>query len=195
MPPAGSGSVVVLIAPPPSEILDGSDGSDTIRFVPVVCELGGKRETGARCGEAMPADATVSTRLGELAVHRATASFHDGAGEQDYAAPYGPACCMYNTCVERTVPYFARGAEPRGIVVAVWPPGADAGLDESSAGSAVTMRGVPPGPRGYKLIASTDIDHDGARERLVYEVWANDYGIDVVDATGSAIYAFSCGNI
>lgn len=53
-----------------------------------------------------------------------------------------------------------------------------------------------PGPRGFKLLATTDVDHDGHPELIAYELWANDYGLDVYgDSDTKPIYDFSCGNI
>lgn len=45
-------------------------------------------------------------------------------------------------------------------------------------------------------LATTDLDHDGKRESVVYELWANDYGLDVfVEGTAKPIHGFTCGNI
>lgn len=52
------------------------------------------------------------------------------------------------------------------------------------------------GARGYTLLATTDVDHDGHLELISYQQWANDYGLDVYgDSTPDPIYGFSCGNI
>jgi hypothetical protein len=39
-------------------------------------------------------------------------------------------------------------------------------------------------------------DHDGHPELVAYELWANDYGLDVFgDSAPKPIYDFNCGNI
>jgi hypothetical protein len=53
----------------------------------------------------------------------------------------------------------------------------------------------PPGPYGSVLLATTDLDHDGHLEMVAYQIWANDYGIQMFVETATApIYQFSCGN-
>jgi hypothetical protein len=193
----------------------------------------------------MPPRATIRTPAGELVVTRSTAPFHDEAGQHDYPAPYGPACCMYNTCVGRTVPYTAsRGAVAAaspGTILAVWPADADIALEVATAGAvggagdsvpltsagqsvdqafargawryaSVRERGGGAvlwnagagwvtaartiGPRGYTLLATSDVDRDGHLELISYQRWANDYGLDVFgDKDPKPIYSFSCGNI
>jgi hypothetical protein len=50
--------------------------------------------------------------------------------------------------------------------------------------------------RGFKLLATTDVDHDGHHELIAYELWANDDGLDVFgDRDTTPIYDFSCGDI
>lgn len=133
-------TAVLLFAPPSPPLADGALVSvETLRFQPIVCSLRGKLAVGARCGEVMPARATVRlTDSGdpgreELELVRSTVAFRDEAGGQVYPAPYGPSCCMYNTCVGRTVPYYPRPTDPRSVLVttktvlAVWP--ADAEID------------------------------------------------------------------
>ena len=210
-------------------------------FQPLVCSIAGKRITGARCGEVMPARATIRTPGGPLVVARSTRPFHDEAGGRDYPAPYGPACCMYNTCVGRTVPYRAalgaRLAGAPGPILAVWPADADLALEVARDGVAAGV--TPPlaadqrvessfqrgarsyaalrsrhggaltwnlgagwvvthpdiGPRGYTILATSDVDHDGHLELIAHERWANDYGLDVFGDAPAPLYAFSCGNI
>jgi len=216
-------------------------------FQPLVCSIAGKRAIGARCGEAMPARATIRTPSGEIVVARSTKPFHDEAGQHDYPAPYGPACCMYNTCVGNTVPYMvahgAKLARDPHTIFAVWPADADIALEVATAGLVgVDANAVPAlapgqrvdqafargtrrfasirtgrsggavvwdagagwrtgaspsfGARGYTLLATTDVDHDGHLELISYQNWANDYGLDVFsDADPQPLYSFSCGNI
>ena len=53
-----------------------------------------------------------------------------------------------------------------------------------------------PGPRGIKLLATSDVDHDGHPELISYQLFSNDYGIEVfADLDRHPIYAFNCGNI
>ena len=210
-------------------------------FQPLVCAIAGKRATGARCGEIMPARAKLRTSEGELVVARSTQPFHDEAGQQDYPAPYGPTCCMYNTCRGRTVLYRAargdRRARETSTMLAVWPADAEISLevarDEITPGvsppihvgqkieasfrrgdrSYAALRGphggivawdvgagwvtsqADIGPRGYTLLATSDVDHDGQLELIAYQRWANDYGLDVFGDAAVALYSFSCGNI
>nr|HEX4313631.1 hypothetical protein [Kofleriaceae bacterium] len=196
------GDVVVLIAPRPGATSGPIELDGVLRFQPVVCSLHGKLVTGAPCAEAMPEHATVHTAGGPLAIDRVSTGFVDARFDASYAPPHGPACCDYNGCRGDTIAYTARDPHGSGStrvdgqlpLVAVWPPGADARLDVTHAGDDVKLV-RPPGPRRYALIGSADVVGDGARERVVYEVWANDFGVDVVDAAGGELYSFSCGNI
>jgi len=232
-------TAVVLFAPPRSP---DADPSTPRVFQPLVCAIRGKRATGARCGEAMPARATIRTSSGALEVGRSTQPFHDEAGGHDYPAPYGPACCMYNTCSGRTVPYRAvtggGPSDPRAQL-AVWPADAEVELEVAAPGLAgvraeelavrdgarvdqafargahryaalrsrsggavqwnvgrgwVTAQSAP-GPRGHALLATVDVDRDGRRELISYQLWANDYGLDVFGDGAAPIYGFGCGNI
>jgi hypothetical protein len=138
--------VVLLFAPPghlPAPYTLSS--LPRLRFVPVVCVITGKLASGARCGEAMPARAQVrltdsGAELGleEIELTRSAARVQDRQGGHSYPPPYGPACCMYNTCVGRTVPYYASERDPDFVltttrtVLAVWP--ADAEIDLSILG-------------------------------------------------------------
>ncbi|MDI1479380.1 hypothetical protein [Polyangium sp. y55x31] len=148
--PAGPPSVGLDDAPGKRErarkavILFGTstEGSDELRFVPVVCSLDGKLETGKACGLAMPATARVRTTRTDtnapavLTVTRSTRDFHDEAGGRNYVAPTGPACCMYNTCVDETIPYFAKGnTVAASRVIAIWPETADVDLKPQPAGA------------------------------------------------------------
>ncbi len=121
-------------------------GPGARRFSPVVCAVAGKLTTGLACGEAMPAKARVRmTRAvaglpSQVDVARSRRDFVDEAGGRTFKAPRGPECCMYNTCVGETIPYFAqaamRDAPPR--VLAVWPVDADIGLRPLGGGGAST---------------------------------------------------------
>lgn len=130
---------------PAAVILFGSadvGGSEGLRFVPVVCSLQGKLAAGKACGAAMPATARVrTTRTANvpaiLTVKRSTKSFRDEAGDRVYAAPTGPACCMYNTCADETIPYTAAGvADVPSKLLAVWPETADVDLKPQALGAA-----------------------------------------------------------
>lgn len=138
---------VILFAPPGERLADGALASvDKLRFQPIVCVLGGKLATGARCGEAMPARAKVrvtdsgSSQFEELEVERSNFGFRDENGGTLYPAPYGPACCMYNTCVGRTVPYYARPQSAQSAffttktLLAIWPADAELELETFQPG-------------------------------------------------------------
>jgi hypothetical protein len=142
-------NVVILFAPPgPIMPEAGLASVEKLRLQPIVCVLFGKLAFGARCGEAMPSKTTVrltetgSSGFEELEVERATAPYHDRQGGHVFPAPYGPACCMYNTCVGKTLPYFAKSADPHftltttKTVLAIWP--ADAELDMTLLGPGPT---------------------------------------------------------
>jgi hypothetical protein len=120
----------------------GSTDAETLRFVPVVCVIDGRLETGKACGLVMPQTARVRmTRSAANApaiatITRSTRDFFDDAGGRNYVAPTGPACCMYNTCVDETIPYMENGnvAIP-SRVLAIWPENADIQLKPQSPGS------------------------------------------------------------
>ncbi|MFO0578559.1 MAG: hypothetical protein U1A78_31530 [Polyangia bacterium] len=263
--PAGSARgrrpvAVLLFAPP--ETLGPEPGLarvEGLRLQPVACSVRGKLAFGHRCGEVMPAHAKVRlTQSGdaapaELEVERSIVPFRDEAGNHTWLPPYAPACCMYNTCVGRTLPYFPR-SQPGTFwaatrtVLAVWPPDAEIDLQVHAPGRAEgvklddgpwTQGGAGPaqlfaafalgnrrfasvnggqgrsdaglfadtgggwqrvltqtGVRAFYPLASTDLDGDGRPELLVYERWANDYGLEVVAGEPpKPLYRFSCGNI
>lgn len=134
-------TAVLLFAPPSSRVEDsGLAAVSRLRFQPVVCALRGKLAVGPRCGEAMPARVKVrltqagsALPLEELELERSTTGFRDEQGGHVYPAPYGPACCMYNTCIGKTVPYYPKAAQDDSVlttdktILAVWP--ADAEID------------------------------------------------------------------
>lgn len=141
------GNVVILFAPPGPMMPvpeAGLASVEKLRLQPVICVLGGKLSYGARCGEAMPARTTVrltdtgSSGFEEIDVERPTTAYHDRNGNHTYAPPYGPACCMYNTCVGKTVPYFGKTSDSNLVlmttktVLGVWP--ADAELEMTVLG-------------------------------------------------------------
>lgn len=239
-------TAVLLVSARP-DARTGADAGDLespprYHFIPLACAIRGKLSTGVACGEAMPARTTVRTPSGDLAVARSAKPFHDEAGGTDYPAPYGPECCMYNTCVGKTVPYDPVSATvtpaDHRTVFAVWP--ADADIDFEAAGDdpkadtpplaagqyvlqAVT-RGphhfatigtrhsgtitwktgsgwmapttAPLGPRGEVLVGTSDLDHDGHYEMILWQIWANDFGMSVFsEADATPLHEFSCGNI
>jgi hypothetical protein len=238
-PHAKGGDAVLLFA---SRI----PGIDAARFEPILCVLGGKLQTGIPCGEAMPANARVSTRKnGTLAVSRSTKPFVDEARERPFAPPRGPSCCMYNGCRGETVPYFAAsGVSVPERSFAFWPENAvldfvegtdlprDAAADGPwqkdpervlaqgvraggrriaavgekkcrscgtlwlDEGSGWRRVAIPPGLDGFEVLATTDLDGDGAREAVILDVWRNDFGLRVLgnDWKEPAL-AFSCGNL
>ncbi len=132
-------TAVLLFAPPASRVEDGGLAAvPRLRFQPLVCSLRGKLATGARCGEAMPArvkvrltEAGSALGLEELELERSPSGFRDEHGNHVYPAPYGPACCMYNTCIGKTVPYYPKPiAEDSFLttdktILAVWPADAE----------------------------------------------------------------------
>ncbi|CAN5525948.1 hypothetical protein BH11MYX1_BH11MYX1_24980 [soil metagenome] len=237
----------LLAAPRPDwKRLEDTEKVAVVPFQPLVCAIDGVLATGATCGTIMPARATIRSPAGELVVERSKKPFHDSAGERTYPAPYGPACCMYNTCVGKTVPYMVMHepspALDQRTVFAVWPSDADVALEVAVDGLVgVTPAQLPelqpgqrvdqafargnhtyaavswrsggsiewdagsgwigphdnrPGPRGFKLLATTDVDGDGHPELVDYQLYANDFGMDVFgDQDATPIYDFSCGNI
>ena len=151
-------TAVLLFAPPERESAGDEPGVrqvPVLRFQPLVCSLGGKLGTGAACGEAMPARARVRvTSAGttidpELELERSALGFDRDPGGQRFAAPYEPACCMYNTCVGRTVPYYPRRTRADSVlsttqtVLAVWPADADIDLTVFSPDASVELDGAP----------------------------------------------------
>jgi hypothetical protein len=99
------------------------------------------------------------------------------------SAMRGPSRGCLMTCLSQTPrPSYARSMIQRvfPIVARVWRTGASPSF----------------GARGYTLLATTDVDHDGHLELISYQNWANDYGLDVFgDADPQPLYSFSCGNI
>ncbi len=180
-----------------------------LTFEPVLCVLDGKLAGGLRCAEAMPAKATVRmTGGGTMDLARRTAAFKDTAGQRSFPAPYAPSCCMYNTCVGKTIPYApvddgVTVLHTHRTVLAVWPKDAEIDLAPEAADAfdaskqPIWQRAAgSPGAREYVPIATTDMDGDKKREVLVYERWANDYALFVVPKEGDApLFRFSCGNI
>ncbi len=181
-----------------------------LTFEPVLCVLNGRLAAGLRCAEAMPAKATVRITGGggNMDLVRRTTPFKDTAGERTIPAPYAPSCCMYNTCIGKTIPYLPvidgmTVLTTHRTVLAVWPKDAEIDLVSESADAFDASKqpiwhtaSGSPGPREYLPIATADMDGDKKREVLVYERWANDYGLFVVPKEGDApLFRFSCGNI
>jgi hypothetical protein len=136
----------------------GDEGG--LRFVPAVCSLDGELATGKACGKAMPATARVrpTRRDGSapaiLTVKRSTRAFHDEASGRHYPPPTEPACCMYNTCVDETIPYFATGvANAPSRLLAVWPETADVALVPQPSGvdRAELAEGLQVGTPGIRI--------------------------------------------
>lgn len=154
------GNVVLLFSPPGlmSPVPEAGVATvEKLRLQPVLCVLGGKLAYGPRCGEAMPPRTTVrltdtgSSSFEEIDVERATAPYHDRNGNHTYAPPYGPACCMYNTCVGKTVPYFAKTNDSNSVmtttktVFGIWPADAEVELTLLHPGAAEDVSvGAPP---------------------------------------------------
>lgn len=155
-------TAVLLFAPPERDTAEDEPGIrhvPVLRFQPLVCSLGGRLGTGAACGEAMPARARVRvTSAGAasepaLELERSALGFDGDPGGQRFAAPYEPACCMYSTCVGRTVPYYPRRTRADGVlsttrtVLAVWPADADIDLTVFAPGDSTEPDGAPgPAP-------------------------------------------------
>jgi hypothetical protein len=215
-------TAVLLVAARPSWKTGEDDKPAARKFQPLVCAIEGVRATGKRCGEIMPPRATVRIPAGELVVERSKKAFFDKAGEHTYPAPFGPACCMYNTCTGNTVPYaIASGSKvtlDQRTTFAVWPADADIGLEVAGDGLVgVALADVPKlqpdqqvvqaFARGAHKFASVSWRYGGGIQWDVGagwrvagsaqpELWANDYGMDVYgDADLKPIYDFSCGNI
>ena len=189
-------TAVLLISARGGVSTDPTDLRAERRFIPIACTIKGVFATGKDCGAVMPARATIRTPAGPLVVSRPTKVFHDEAGDQDFQPPYGPVCCTYNTCREATIPYTGTAKpEAQASRFGVWP--ADADLDLQISTTAPVQHDLHGlGQRANILLATTDIDGDGTRERTVYEVWANDFGIQVLpEHDDRPLYAFSCGNI
>lgn len=216
-PHARKKTAVLLFAAPDERLAADDDALDEappeavlrLSFEPVLCVLAGKLAAGLRCAEAMPAKATVRvTGGGTMDLSRRTAAFHDEAGGQTFPAPYAPSCCMYHTCIGRTIPYLPSDdgmtvLRTHRTVLAVWPKDADIDLVPETAEAfdaskhATWMRSAGSmGAREYVPIATADMDGDKAREVLVYERWANNYGLFVVPKEGAPpLFRFNCGNI
>ena len=170
-------TAVLLVQDWPNGRYTAADVSlgDGYRFVPLVCSLDGKLAVGVKCGEAMPAKAKVRTAAGLITIARSTKPFHDEAGGQDFAAPYGPECCTYNTCRGNTIPYSAAYPKSRTqrppTLFAVWPDDADVALEVTTGAvdaAAVTALAPPPKAhvlqafmRGTRAIASVQSGYGG----------------------------------
>jgi hypothetical protein len=64
-------------------------------------------------------------------------------------------------------------------------------LDE---GSGWQKAKAPVGLDGFEVLATTDLDGDGAREAVILDVWRNDYGLRVLgNDWKEPAFAFSCG--
>jgi hypothetical protein len=256
-------AVLLLAMPSRPEAQPGIAWASGISFEPVLCTVRGKLATGARCGEVMPARASLRVTVAgsfendEIVVARSVTASSETEGRR-ISPPYAPACCMYKGCFGKTIPYRPIGNTPDQVLIAtrtvlgVWPKDAEINLEPGEAGIAADFamadapwtapswrqRGGPLAsadrPRqaflrmgrryatvnagvmdgvvfvdsgsGWRevlsrlapeyLLATSDIDGDGRPELLVYEAWANNYGLDViVDDEPTPAYHYSCGNI
>ena len=166
---APSGAVPIAMTTPPFVGLDDAPGKrerlptavilfsrvhidgEALRFVPIVCAIDGKLQTGKTCGLAMPGTARVRVTRSNanspaiLTIARSTRDFFDDAGGRNYVAPTGPACCMYNTCVNETIPYLENGnVAITSRVLAIWPENADVALKPQSPGAnGIDMSNAP----------------------------------------------------
>ncbi len=205
-------TAVLLFAPPRAEDVEPLAQIETLSFQPVLCVIAGKIETGVQCGEVMPRKTTVrltaaSSGHDTMEVMRPTTAFVTSTedGPVTMPAPYAPACCMYKSCFGRTIPY--RPADRPGTVLstsktilAVWPEDAEIDLTpmtpETDDATLRTWKVDSVGARKLFQLSTSDLDHDGRPEILVYEQWANDYGLDVfANGATAPTYRFSCGNI
>jgi hypothetical protein len=133
-------TAVVLVAPPVHiEETDPSMYVPRTRFVPLVCVVNGVLFTGLRCGEAMPARTKIrstysgeSLATNEFEVERTRTPSINTDGSK-LMPPYAFACCMYNTCVGKTVPYSVVEdgdwvVTNRRTLIGVWPMDAEVDL-------------------------------------------------------------------
>jgi hypothetical protein len=146
-------NAVLLVAPPSnSDPTPGIARAEKIRFQPVLCSIEGKLATGSRCGEIMPGrttlritDSGLSFARKELVVSRSSAQPADADGKK-LVAPYAPACCMYNGCFGKTIPYYPVEDSPDSTltnsrtILGVWPKDAEIGLAPSEGGVAPDVR-------------------------------------------------------
>lgn len=205
-------TAVLLFAPPRSNDIEPLARIETLAFQPVLCSIEGRLHAGLRCGEVMPRRTTVrltSTSSGDdtMEVTRSTSPFvaNTEDGTVTYPAPYAPSCCSYKRCDGKTIPYRPVPASGFALattktILAVWPADADVDLDPKTAETdATTPRSwslQTVGPRKLLQLATSDMDHDGKLETLVYEWWANDFGLDVfVAGTSAPLHQVRCGNI
>jgi hypothetical protein len=142
-----------------------------------------------------------------MEVMRSTTAFvaNPEDGSVTFPVPYAPACCNYTRCDGKTIPY--RPAQTPGIalatsktILAVWPEDADIDLvpmtPEADQPTTRSWKVDSPGARKLLQLSTSDLDRDGRPETLVYERWANDYGLDVfANGSQAPVYRFSCGNI
>ena len=158
-------------------------------FVPLVCSVNGELRTGIDCGFALPADELrVRTSAGVLTVRRERPQ--TDAGPRDFR----PECITSRKRDGRTLLFASEQAELQTATqFAVWPVNAD--VDLRVEPTPTDQLDLPKGDQQANvLIATSDVDGDGIRERIIYELWAYDYGIEVVRGT-EKLHRFSCGTI
>ena len=185
----------------------GAPGKDPARrqFQALFCAIDGALVIGMRCAELLPAHATIQIRgHNKLQVTRARTFEHpDDFPVADFPSPYAPACCNYKGCQGKTIQYSVdsgnHGLDDEALI-GVWPPDADVGFDHvTDEEDAKFTRGrhsqAAPDLR-FRLLSTTDVDHDGHREHVVYAPEANNYGIEVLldDPKAQPVYEFSCGD-
>ena len=114
----------------------------------------------------------------------------DGAIDQVSAAK---ALALPNVAPQLVVSQAFR-AGGRSIVAATGRHGAALAIDDGSG--AAWISAALTNARRLDVLATTDLDHDGNVEAIVYEAWANDFGLSVFGNRGATpIYRFNCGNI
>jgi hypothetical protein len=181
----------VLLFMPATHDAPGRDPARR-QFQPLLCVIDGAVVTGVRCAKLLPSRAKIRIPgNAELTVTRATSFEHpDDFPTADFPTPYAPACCNYKGCQGKTIQYDVVRADHAPALdddpmIAVWPPDADIGLQAPKAAS------IPD-----QVLSTTDIDHDGHRERVIYQPDANNYGLVIVldDSDASPIYQFSCAD-
>ncbi len=143
-------AVLLLATRSRSETEPGISWASGMSFEPVLCSIQGKLITGARCGEVMPAKATLRvTAAGsygndEMVVARSVTAPSETEGHR-LAPPYAPACCTYKGCFGRTIPYRPIDNTPGGVltstrtVLGVWPKDAEINLEAGAANIAADL--------------------------------------------------------
>lgn len=115
---------------------------------------------------------------------------HDGTVDEAIASA---AIATPNTRPKLKISQAFR-AGSRTIVVGSFRPGAVLSIDDGAGPEWV--EGSSGRARTLDVLATTDLDHDGRTEAIVFEAWQNDYGLSVLGNDPKApLYGFSCGNM